>query len=202
MSRTTCIILLACWCGLVGCGCCWAFMYQMTPTLSQLPPPVWPSQSALSQARSQPTLLVFVHPKCPCTRATLRQLERFLARHQNQLQVYAVISKPESAPANWECTDLLATAKALPNTQVVVDDGDKIRNSFHASVSGVILLFGVDGRLQFQGGITSGRGHEGANPGELILTSLLKQAVPDLQTTPVFGCGLESRKSCCQGTSQ
>lgn len=199
MSRTTCIISLACWCLLVGCGCGWAFMYQMTPSPQYTPPAVWPSECALTDKRTQPTLLVFVHPKCPCTRATFRQLERFLTRHQQKLQIYVVISKPASAPIDWEDTDLLASAKALPDACVIIDDQDEIRSCFQASTSGEILLYGVDGRLQFQGGITPGRGHEGANPGEAILAALLKQETPDLQTTPVFGCGLETKKSCCEG---
>lgn len=111
-----------------------------------------------------------------------------------------MISKPESAPADWEHTDLLATAKSLPDSRVVIDDRDEIRACFQASTSGEILLYGVDGRLQFQGGITPGRGHEGASPGEAILTALLKQDAADLHTAPVFGCGLETRKSCCKGT--
>ncbi len=70
-------------------------------------------------------------------------------------------------------------------------DGVEARR-FAARTSGEVRLYGPKGKLLFHGGITSGRGHVGANPGATaVLDIVLNQpnAHPPA-STPVFGCSL------------
>jgi hypothetical protein len=64
--------------------------------------------------------------------------------------------------------------------------------AFGAATSGEALLYGPDGRLEFAGGITSSRGHEGDNPGADRIVSLVTTGSAELATAPVFGCPLNT----------
>ena len=44
----------------------------------------WPADTSLMIAPNRPTLLFFVHPKCPCTRASLAELERLWVLREQQ----------------------------------------------------------------------------------------------------------------------
>ena len=61
---------------------------------------------------------------------------------------------------------------------------------FHAATSGQTLLYDVNGRLAFNGGITARRGHSGPNDGRDAILSLLQDGFRLHETTPVFGCSL------------
>jgi hypothetical protein len=61
---------------------------------------------------------------------------------------------------------------------------------FCARTSGQALLYDERGRLAFQGGITSARGHEGDSVGKSRLAALLSGGEADGRTSDVFGCGL------------
>ena len=38
--------------------------------------PQWPAESTIARLTERPTLVLFLHPKCPCSRATVGELER------------------------------------------------------------------------------------------------------------------------------
>lgn len=144
-------------------------------------PPVWPADSRLQLARRQPTLLLFVHPECPCTRASLAELARLLVR----------------------CPELRATVVLRPGPAVslpsgvtaVQDDGLAETARFGAFTSGQVLLYGTDGRLRFAGGITVSRGHEGDNDGADAVARAVTGG-SGLSGGPVFGCGLGNDEFC------
>jgi len=49
--------------------------YEATPGATSPPPLEWPASTAIPRASNGlATLLLFAHPKCPCTRATLKEL--------------------------------------------------------------------------------------------------------------------------------
>ena len=75
-----------------------------------------------------PTLILFVHPRCPCTRASLSELERVLSSCQGSRRAYVVAYRPASAEAGWEHTDLWRTASKLPGVRLLSDaDGTLAR---------------------------------------------------------------------------
>jgi hypothetical protein len=154
------------------------------------PPLKWPTESRLDRPANRSTLLLFAHPHCPCTRATLSELERFLARNPDSQQTTIVFIKPPGTPAGWEDTDTLHRAKAIPGVKSVVDvDGVEARR-FHAVTSGVAMYYDADGRLAFYGGLTPARGHEGGSDGVAALQAIVSGNRPAIDHANVFGCPL------------
>src|SRR5262249_26281829 len=137
-----------------------------------------------------PTLVVFAHPKCPCTRATISELSRIATRCPNQAQINVVFLKPVGSREDWEHTGLWRDAAAIPGVNVMTDVGGAMAAHFNVRTSGATLLYDKSGTRLFQGGITIARGHEGANAGSASIISLLNSDKQCPLTTPVFGCSL------------
>lgn len=163
------------------------------------PVAIWPKNSGITRDSQRPTFVVFIHPKCPCTRATVRELDRLLARYRDRMTVYVVVYHPAAAAAGWEQTDLVASARELPGVQLVVDQDDVCLRAFGPSTSGECLLYSQSGKLLFQGGLTPARGHEGATLGQAAITALLRGESNSYHQSPVFGCSFEST-NCPQGS--
>jgi hypothetical protein len=152
------------------------------------PPARWPAESALAPAPDRPTLVLFAHPRCPCTRATLGELDLLLAQSGGRLRTHVLFIQPPGTPDDWVQTDLWHTASQLSGVTVHRDrDGVEARR-FHCETSGQVLLYDRGGRLAFQGGITISRGHAGDNPGRNALLTLLDPSSLGTVKTPVFGC--------------
>jgi len=133
---------------------------------------------------------MFAHPHCPCTRASLGELERLLAQAPGRLSAHVVFLKLAETPADWEKTDLWRKASSITGVTVYVDQAGKEAQRFHAETSGQTLLYDSTGNLRFQGGITFARGHAGDNPGRTALQELLREGHSNQVKTPVFGCAL------------
>jgi hypothetical protein len=164
--------------------------YSNTPGGNGPAPASWPKDSGLSLDSSRPTLLMFIHPHCPCTRASLGELDRLLAQISKQPVVEVVCVKPAGLSSDWSRTDLTRQAASIRGVKVYLDDCGLEARRFAAQTSGQTLLYGPNGDLKFQGGITVARGHEGDNPGRTALRELLQEGHSRQVKTEVFGCGL------------
>lgn len=181
----------AAWLLAVGVGIAALGAYSNAVGRTGEPPQHWPADAGLGRVADRPTLVLVAHPRCPCTRATLGELERLLAQNRRSLQIQILFVVPSGMPADWADTDLWRTARQLPGVEVHRDpDGAKSRR-FGALTSGHVVLYDRDGRLQFRGGITAARGHAGDNAGRAAILALLagEPSVPPTRT-PVFGCPL------------
>jgi hypothetical protein len=167
-------------------------MYANSPGFSQRGPSQWPSDTKMRLTERGATLILFAHPRCPCTRASLGELEKIVARFQGSVTPWVVLFKPIGSDDNWDQTDLRATADAIPSAYVVSDlDGVEARR-FNATTSGQTLLYSDQGELLFNGGITSARGHAGDNAGRTAIESWLTDTKPVCRQTPVFGCPISA----------
>ncbi len=167
--------------------------YKATPGPATMPPAVWPSEATIKPAGGAATLLVFAHPHCPCTRATLAQLERALARVDGGAACTVLFIRPDGVEPGWERTDISEHASRIPGVVVAVDPEGREARRFNAQTSGHVLLYDRDGRLRFTGGITGLRGHEGANRGYDQLVACLDGQLVDVASQVVFGCPLFDR---------
>jgi hypothetical protein len=147
-----------------------------------------PRQAGYSQ------LVVFIHPLCPCSNATLAELERMLApgstAHAASFQIIVAIVTPRQADAEWTDSSLVERFRNLHGAQVVFDAGGEEAERFGAVTSGTILYFDAAGQRRYSGGITQSRGHEGDNPGQLAVARLLSGNEPTGESLPPFGCRL------------
>lgn len=134
-------------------------------------------------------MAMFIHPFCPCTAASLRELERLLPKSDKPLETMLVFGAEN---LEWKANDsrLWGLAKNITSIHCKTDNEQKIRNSFHARVSGEVFLYSPHGELLFHGGITNGRGHEGANAGSESILSILNESRQNFIKTPVYGCSL------------
>ena len=155
----------------------------------------WPRNSDVLLSRNIPTLLLFVHPQCPCTRASIGELEKILSGPAlapgQQPRVVVVATLPGNASQQWRETDTVESAQHLPNVTMFWDIDGIEASRFGALVSGTVMLYSPAGTRLFTGGVTMSRGHEGGNIGSDRLWTVLtcNEPVPQL-STPVFGCPL------------
>ena len=186
------------WLTVVGGATIQMTRFSNSPGSSGLPPIVWPADSQVPFDANRPTLVMFAHPRCPCTRASLGELDRLLAQVPGQLNVHVVFVKPAGTITNWEKTDLWRKASSIPGVMVYTDNVGIEAHRFHAETSGQTFLYDPSGTLRFQGGITLARGHAGDNPGRSALENLLREGYSNQVKTPVFGCSL-LESQCRQG---
>jgi hypothetical protein len=163
--------------------------YEGTPGATPVGPGTWP-QDAPPRNEDGFTLAVFLHPECPCSRATLGSLDTILARSGEKLRVYVFAVLPAGAPASWRKSPLVARAAEIPGVRVLADEQGRLTREFRATTSGEVFMFDRQGRQVFSGGITDGRGHEGDSAGGQMIHALVMGHSPSGAGTPVFGCSL------------
>lgn len=160
-------------------------------------PSVFPSESKLLPEDGRPTLIFFAHPKCPCTRAGLRELARLMAEIDGKVTAYVVFLQPKGVEAAWTLTDSFHAASAIPNVQVVTDKDEQETTLFNARTSSITLLYDRDKNLRFDGGLTLARGHEGSSPGRNAIFDIVTSDTSRSVASPVFGCPLQKKD--CEG---
>jgi len=153
--------------------------------------PTWPAQSSIVRATDRATLLLFAHPLCPCTRATLAELERVVAACADRIDARVVFSW-EGSESPGDELGLIAKARDIAHVSVVDDLGGREARRFGIATSGEVLLYEPDGTLAWRGGITASRGHEGDSEGKSALIARILDGTPARGTFPVFGCPLFS----------
>lgn len=179
------------WMALSVIGLAGISMYEHTQGQAAKAPAAWPHNLSLPRG-SQYTLVMSIHPQCPCTRATLQELAIAITRCPT-LHTDLLFIKPRGAHDYWVKSDLWATAASFPRTQLFTDDDGKMSSILGARTSGHAFLYDPSGRLVYSGGITESRGHAGDNAGLSAIVSLAnnaKRSDQNLGTAKVFGCSL------------
>ena len=168
--------------------------YENSPGINSKPPVSFPKNSSLKTTRGIPTLIVFVHPHCPCTRATISELAQILTRRKEALKTYVVFFRHSKLPVEWVKTDLWEYVERMKGVEPIIDEAGKEMKIFNVLTSGHSLLYDEKGKLVFSGGITASRGHVGNNIGRSTVVALLNNKT--LNTVgynnkyKVFGCPL------------
>lgn len=178
----------------IGLGVVYRYGYAAGPTgTTSLD---WPANSTLNRTSNRMAAVMFVHPRCPCTRASLSELERFSAWSDGRIDLCVVFYRPATENDAWAHTSLWTQAKRLPNTTLIIDSDDAIAREFGARTSGYVVAFDSFGHLSFSGGITLARGHEGASDGTAALRELVKGNAGTLRKTITFGCPIFQTETC------
>lgn len=183
--------MLVIWTPAVGFGIHKLLQYSYTPGRPASAAPVWPANPWVAPAPSRPTLLVFAHPRCPCSRATIGELARIIAVYRGRVSATVFFYAPSTEAPDWDRTDLWRDALAIPGVRAAEDRDGAAARLFGAFTSGETLLFGTDGRLAFHGGITPARGHAGDSSGRDAILDLLAGRPAVRNSAPVFGCSIQ-----------
>ncbi len=176
------------WLLLVAAGSARFWQYKQTAAAEPASPDRWPKTSRLPQSPFRPTLLLFAHPHCPCTGASIEELAQLIAHTQGRLSTHVVFFRPQGSKPSWARGDLWDAAAAIPGVSIHDDEGGREAELFHGATSGHCVLYGVDGSRLFDGGITSSRGHAGDSRGFGTLLALAYGQTPEQRQTEVFGC--------------
>jgi hypothetical protein len=171
--------------------------YQFRTDAAQPRPPAaeWPLEAVLPRDEQRPTMVLFMHPKCPCTQASLAELEHILPLQSGRngapsVNLLVVATVPSDGPPDWLTTSTIQRAEQVSARTVFIDRGGKEAQRFGATTSGTLMWFASDGRLRFAGGITAGRGHEGDNAGRRCVEGLMRGNRNEEVAWPAFGCRL------------
>jgi hypothetical protein len=179
------------WLCLLAYGARTLARYSTEPGAEQSAPPTWPTASTLRPVAGLNTVVMFVHPKCPCSRASLAELEIVMNDTRSHAAAFIVFLRPADVEVGWEQTDTWETAGRIPRTTRMVDREGQEAKRFGARTSGLTLVYDARGRLEFGGGITESRGHVGDSVARQALLAMLENAPTDLHDHAVFGCPLE-----------
>jgi hypothetical protein len=153
-------------------------------------PRSWPTRSRVNPNPGVFNLVLFAHPKCPCSRATIGELSILMAQCQAKVASHILFLRPLVFLEGWEQTNLWRAGEIIPGVEVLADPGGAEATLFRAATSGEVLLYDLNGQLVFEGGITASRGHAGDNPGRSAIVSLVTRGETGVRSSPVFGCSL------------
>jgi hypothetical protein len=187
---------VAVWLAAVAASWWWMSQYEFA-TNAALPHGVvdrWPAGSTLTRPGDHLTLLLFLHPKCACSRASLTELERMLASVDAaatpEFELIVVATVPIGADDQWLESDTVDRVRELAATRLFVDRGGVEAARFGASTSGLVMLFDEQGTRRYAGGITVSRAHEGDNVGRDAVEQILRGKGGQVSEIPPFGCRL------------
>lgn len=179
-------IAIGLWLCSVSAGLFGFARYQLCPADIQNADASEPQVKSIVRIDGAPTVVMFLHPQCPCSRASLSELERVLARARH-VSVNVVALQYGDL---WTNSELLSIAKRIPGVNIVHDEDGAIAREFGASTSGELFAYSAGGATLFHGGVTAARGHAGDNLGSAALQTALAGQMKERFRGPVFGCPL------------
>jgi hypothetical protein len=184
---------IAAWVALVGSGFAVLAEYASTPgEVGSVP-----TSRPVAASTVGPEVLLFAHPRCPCTRASLLELIRLV--RENDATATVVFWQPATEAENlpeWRQSETIRLAEGEPKICVRFDAGGSLTKQYGVVTSGHCLAYDRHGDLRFSGGLTPGRGHEGLTTSQQQLAKLLSGNVTNSQVSfPVFGCRIAPASS-------
>jgi len=201
MSSKTPLIGSA-WILLCSFGLSFLWNYSSQPGTEAQAPERFPAESLVPLASEGFTLVMLAHPKCPCTRACIRELDRMMTECRGAVTAHVLFLEPDAVDDAWTRSDLWRQARSIPEVSVWADHEGVEAARFGATTSGQVIVYDSSGELVFRGGITPGRGHSGDNFGRSAITALVRSGSSAMQTTPVYGCPIfEEATSGSEGDS-
>lgn len=133
------------------------------------------------------SLLMFVHPKCPCSRASLEELQVLMTHCKGRLKAEVEFADFKGVETQ---TDLWKTASEIDGVRCEIDHSNLLATRLHAGTSGQVFVYDSHGKLRFSGGLTQSRGHVGDSTGLMSIENIVDGTGPVISESPVYGCSL------------
>lgn len=191
IKELTLIALVTIWAIFIGIGFVSMADYSSRPGSPANITVEFPENLPSNEKNNLPKIFVFFHPKCPCSSATISELEHLIADTQNLAVTTVFFYKPVNESDEWVKTNLWETAKQIPTVEIEIMNEDEM-SKFGVITSGQTIVYDSQDNLIFSGGITVGRGHEGESLGRKSIENYLKTGEIETDKTAVFGCILTS----------
>jgi hypothetical protein len=193
--RAQTLLVGACWLTMCVAGSYLATRYEYAP--GRLSPGCgsWPTNTRLQRSSQRLTVVAFLHPRCACTAATVKQLVTAIQQQPDAQLVAVTFVPPEPDPGpEWKDGAYVQSLRAgVPSALIVQDPGGLEAQHFRVATSGSILVYDRMGKEVFRGGITDRRGGEENNPAlrQFIRTLVEEQAQGPSRTWAVYGCPID-----------
>lgn len=194
------------WLALSICTMTSFWAYEATPGTPPAVAECAPAESSILLASEHSTLVVFIHPKCVCTNATLLELRRIWNQFDSTVQPKCIFAlrQPADRRSAWIETSIERMCRDFPEATVLYDYGGLEAKRHGITTSGTCILYASNGHRIFCGGITASRGHQGPAYGQDLLLERMKtfssnselhcsnQPGLNHDVCPAFGCPLFS----------
>lgn len=194
------IVLLGLW--LSGCAICIGVLmvYSNTPGQQGEVAQILAPDSEIQLDTQRPTLVMYAHPHCPCTEASVEELTRLQARLKGKFLTCVVFYVPEDGinEESWREDGMWDDVQRLTDTVVLADPGGKLAKQAGAEISGTVGLYAPDRRLLYFGGITPARGHAGDNVGTFAIQDYFNELAFDGRGA-AYGCQIADEISVYDG---
>jgi len=79
---------------------------------------------------------MFVHPRCPCSQASINELARLAARCRDRMDLTVLFIEPANRPPDWCQSALVSNATSIPGLNVIFDRDGQLAAKFGAVTSG------------------------------------------------------------------
>jgi len=192
LARVRMRVLVAAWVVAVGLGAKLVLDYSLTPGALGAGVSA-PAEVGVASSPDRFTLVVALHPECPCSRATAEQIDRLAAARPGRIAMHALFLDTETAGAKPEESHLWKRVAAIPGATVNKGRGEAWCGGAAFLTSGEICLFAPDGALRYHGGITESRGHVGNGSSYDAVLAVIDGRTAEsaaVAGAPVFGCSL------------
>ena len=182
--------LVLAWGLIVSFGLFSVGVYTAVPGEAGSPPALWPDDIEIRRDLRRSTLLIFLHPGCPCSQASVAELGIILSQTARHVNGHAVLLSAKHSDMDWVRSPLKAALALLPEVRQWEDRSGGLAHRFRVATSGHVVLYDQNGRLTYSGGITDARGHQGDNPGRAAVIGLILGKTRQPSSRSVFGCPL------------
>lgn len=196
LNRMVPVIAGIAWAAIVCFGLVKLYNYEIAPsTAAGKVAQEWPQRASLVRDEHRYQLLMFAHPQCPCTQASIGELELIMAKAAGKVNANVVFVQLAHFDEEWVKSNLYKRAENIPGVEVIIDPQAREAKLFGATTSGQVFLYDPQGNLVFAGGITAARGHAGDNAGRSAIEAMLNGKPTKVSRTPFFGCLLYNKHS-------
>src|SRR5580698_9865761 len=84
------VVAVALWVPAVGFGIEVLWRYSNTPGRPATPPVDWPAGAPMERQNGRATLVMFAHPQCPCSKASIGELAIVMAQTPSKLDAQVI----------------------------------------------------------------------------------------------------------------
>jgi hypothetical protein len=193
-AALVCLFLTAylIWISLLFVGHLVLYEYELTPSPLANTKRVFPQVSNVQLAHGRQNIVMFLHPGCPCSEATVDEFHELMREGEKDSVGTVVLYMPPEKEAEWSLAPIIQSVKRIRNVTIEYDTDGSQAETFGVTTSGHVLIYDGRGVLQFTGGITGSRGHTGDNHYFDLAKQCILARRAKYTTTPVFGCALRS----------
>ncbi len=153
----------------------------------------WPSVTRIEHDNRHSSLLVFIHPRCQCSRSIVDQVLSVTETAEVPIRATFVFYCPDGEPDEWVQNESWSRLNDAGKYTLLVDRGGIEAERFNASSSGHCLLFDINRRLLFSGGLAAGKDGMPSPPALDALGTHLSGRREAVSAFPVVGCDLQEQ---------